>query len=202
MAILLSVIERDGSSQIDGKVPETIDDRFRHFLRSASGEFFEQDEAQSALLEYHQRVGASSADGGIAPLMTILAAIGEVRRALIDTGSLGDQHPFLSRIFPFSPVFSPTLEILCKITPCLEDELVDRLIAHAFTRVVDREATGDLLGAPTELEMPLYVLLDDRIVYPWSGATQFPSSRRSRVCPNRLVPPILGAVCPNLSRYD
>jgi hypothetical protein len=202
MAILLAVIERDGSSQIGGKVLQTIDDRARHILWSASREFFEQGEAQSALLEYHQRVGAFSADGGITFPVTILAAVGDVRRALIDTGSLGDQHPFLSRIFPFSPVFSPTLEMLRKITSGFEDKLVDRLIAHAFIRVVDRETTGDLFGAPPELEMLLYVLLDGQIVYPWSGPTQFASSRGSSVRPERLIPALLGAVCPNFARYD
>ena len=80
MAILLAVIERDGSSQIGGKVLQTIDDRLRHFLRSASGKFFEEGEAQNALLEYHQRAGASSADGDITFPVTILAAIGDVHR--------------------------------------------------------------------------------------------------------------------------
>jgi len=95
---------------------------------------------------------AVSADCGITFPVTPLTTIIDVSRALVDTGSLGDQHAFLARIFPFSPVFSSTLEIFREITPGLEDELVDCLVTHSFFRMVDRETTGNLLGAPTELQ--------------------------------------------------
>jgi len=39
-----------------------------------------------------------------------------------------------------------------------------------LARMIDRQTTGDLLGAPAELEMSFYVLLDGRIAYPWAGA--------------------------------
>ena len=102
--------------------------------------------------------------------MTVLAAIGYVCWALIDTSSLGDQHPLFARIFPFSPMFSSTLEMCSKISTGLEGKLVDRLVTHVFSRMINRQTTGDLLGAPAELEMSFYVLLDGRIAYPWAGA--------------------------------
>ena len=162
---------------------------------------FEQGKPQRSLLEYHQRLGAFSADCGITFPVTPLTTIIDVSRALVDTGSLGDQHAFLARIFPFSPVFSSTLEIFREIAPGFEDELVDFLVTHSFSWMVDRETTGNLLGAPTELQFLFDVLLDSHIANTWAGATQFPSPREPSVRTVGLIPPVLGAVRRNLSRY-